>query len=166
MVRVPRASGHVYIPTSFNRGRLLTFRDRGGRLSKLAFLLALGSVVAGCATATRPADNAIRVSMPASAGWYADKRVYYITTEISDPSMSTMAGATYTPRLHDAVPTYPKPPSARTVLERVYKFPNADQEPVFASAPTSPGPASTDRSYSPLWLVYVVNWKDLSQRAC
>jgi hypothetical protein len=36
----------------------------------------------------------------------------------------------------DAVPEYPKPPTTRTVLERVYKFPQNEQDAVFASAPT------------------------------
>ena len=67
--------------------------------------------------------NGPRVTLPAIAGWYDGMRVYYVTTEITDPTMARNAGVTYAPRLEDAVPEYPKPPELRTVLERVYKFP-------------------------------------------
>jgi hypothetical protein len=98
------------------------------------------------------------VRIPAAAGWYNGERVYYITTEITDPTMARNAGITYAPRLIDAIPDYPKPPKTRTVLERVYKFIGGEQDAVFASAPTPPGPSSTDAAYSPLWLAYIVHW--------
>jgi hypothetical protein len=47
----------------------------------------------------------------------------------------------------------------KTVLERVYKFPNNEQDAVFASAPRPLGPTSQDQQYSPLWLIYAVRWK-------
>jgi hypothetical protein len=107
--------------------------------------------------------NGPRVTLPAIAGWYDGKRVYYVTTEITDPTMARNAGVTYAPRLEDAVPEYPKPPELRTVLERVYKFPGNEQDAVFASAPTPPGPESSDPAYSPLWLAYMVRWNDHSR---
>jgi hypothetical protein len=85
--------------------------------------------------------------------------VYYITTEISDLTMARNGGITYAPRLSDAVPEYPKPPELHTVLERVYKFPAGEQDAVFASIPTPPGPGSSDSAYSPLWLAYLVHWQ-------
>jgi hypothetical protein len=90
-------------------------------------------------------------------------RVYYVTTEITDPTMARNAGVTYAPRLEDAVPGYPKLPELRSVLERVYKFPGNEQDAVFASAPTPPGPESSDPAYSPLWLAYMVRWNDHSR---
>src|SRR5271155_1401423 len=107
--------------------------------------------------------NGPRVTLPAIAGWYDGMRVYYVTTEITDPTMARNAGVTYAPRLEDAVPQYPKPPELRTVLERVYKFPGNEQDAVFASAPTPPGPESSDAAYSPLWLAYFVRRNALSR---
>lgn len=121
----------------------------------------LGPVILwGCTSVQSPKLATATVTLPASAGWYAGERVYYITTEITDPAMAQNAGLTYAPRLTDAIPEYPKPPETRTVLERVYKFPLDDQDAVFASAPTPPGPASSDMAYSPLWLAYMVRWTD------
>jgi hypothetical protein len=99
-----------------------------------------------------------RITLPLQAAWYDDQRVYYITTDITDPAMAEASGVTYAPRLRDAVPAYPKPPEVKSVLERVYKFPGGEQDPVFASAPHPVGPRSTDESYSPLWLLYTVRW--------
>ncbi|WP_158899202.1 hypothetical protein [Burkholderia sp. L27(2015)] len=98
------------------------------------------------------------ITLPLSAAWYDNEKVYYITTEITDPTMASGAGITLTPRLRDAVPSYPKPPELKTVLERVYKFPAGEQDAVFASAPNPVGAASTDKQYSPLWLLYTVSW--------
>ena len=122
----------------------------------------LGSVIVwGCAAAVKTPEHSMPVvTLPVFPGWYAGQRVYYITTEITDPTMARNAGITYAPRLTDAIPDYPKPPEIRSVLERVYKFPSGDQDAVFASAPTPPGPASSDKAYSPLWLAYMVRWKD------
>jgi hypothetical protein len=122
------------------------------------FAVAVASMMlCGCVPFNSP-NHAI-VTLPASAGWYAGERVYYITTEITDPTMARNSGITYAPRLTDAIPEYPKLPSTRSVLERVYKFPNGEQDAVFASAPTPPGPKSSDEAYSPLWLAYMVRWK-------
>jgi len=58
--------------------------------------------------------------------------------------------------MRDAIPVYPKPPEQKDVLERVYKFPGAEQDAVFASIPRPLGPASSDVQYSPLWILYTV----------
>ena len=124
-----------------------------------AFMVML-TLLSACSSLSVPAP---RVTLPAVAGWYDGMRVYYVTTEITDPTMARNAGVTFAPRLTDAVPDYPKPPELRTVLERVYKFPGNEQDAVFASAPTPPGPESSDAAYSPLWLAYMVRWNDRSR---
>ncbi|MEP0073860.1 MAG: hypothetical protein ABJE79_14255 [Marinomonas sp.] len=104
------------------------------------------------------------VSFPLLSAWYNGKEVFYITTDVSDREIAKLKNANYAPRLRDAVPNYPKPPHVKTVLERVYDFPNGEQDRgVFASVPTPLGPESLDPHYSPLWLRYVVVWNDPSQ---
>jgi hypothetical protein len=100
------------------------------------------------------------ISMPVSLGWYNGERVYYITTDITDPPMARGAGVNLALRMRDAVPTYPKPPEQKDVLERVYKFPNGEQDAVFASIPNPVGPLRSDAHYSPLWLLYTVRTTD------
>ena len=94
--------------------------------------------------------------MPVSLGWYNGQRVYYITTDITDPTMARAAGVNLALRMRDAIPAYPKPPEQKDVLERVYKFPNGEQDAVFASSPNPVGPMSSDAQYSPLWILYAV----------
>ena len=94
--------------------------------------------------------------MPVSLGWYDGERVYYVTTDITDPSMARAAGVNLAARMRDAIPVYPKPPEQKDVLERVYKFPNGEQDAVFASSPNPVGPTSSDAHYSPLWILYAV----------
>ena len=99
-------------------------------------------LLSGCA-----APGGIRrpetISMPVSLGWYNGERVYYITTDITDPPMARGAGVNLALRMRDAIPTYPKPPGQKDVLERVYKFPNGEQDAVFASIPNPVGPFSS-----------------------
>ena len=104
------------------------------------------------------------MTLPASSGWYAGERVYYVTTEISDPTMAINGGVTFAPRLRDAILAYGKPGVTRSVLERVYKFSDGGQDAVFASAPRPPGGSSADEAYSPLWLAYFVRWEHPGQR--
>ena len=126
---------------------------------QIAIFFLMSQVLMGCsAPAVKPIGNALRVSMPAFAGWYSDRRVFYITPDISDAGMGLLAGANYAPRLRDAVQSYPKTPGTLTVLERVYKFPGGEQDAVFASAPGPLGPHSRDTTYSPLWLLFAVKW--------
>jgi hypothetical protein len=112
--------------------------------------------LAGCA-----ASGSIRrpetISMPVSLGWYNGERVYYVTTDITDPPMARAAGVNLASRMRDAIPAYPKPPEQKDVLERVYKFPNGEQDAVFASIPNPVGPTSRDAQYSPLWILYAVS---------
>jgi hypothetical protein len=111
--------------------------------------------LAGCAVSgniRRPET----ISMPVSLGWYNGERVYYVTTDITDPPMAQAAGVNLALRMRDAIPVYPKPPEQKDVLDRVYKFPNGEQDAVFASIPDPLGPKSSDAQYSPLWILYAV----------
>ncbi|MBJ7536069.1 DUF7482 domain-containing protein [Marinomonas transparens] len=102
-----------------------------------------------------------QVSLPLLRGWHNGEEVRYITTDVSDRKMAQSMGANYAPRLRDAIPRYPKPPQVKTILERVYAFPNGEQASnVFASVPSPLGYLSEDRRYSPVWLMYQVTWKD------
>jgi hypothetical protein len=111
--------------------------------------------LAGCA-ASGSMRRPETISMPVSLGWYDGQRVYYVTTEVTDPAMARAAGANLASRMRDAIPAYPKPPEEKDVLERVYKFPNGEQDAVFASIPDPVGPTSKDAHYSPLWIMYAV----------
>ncbi len=128
-------------------------------MRRVAIGIVLAAALIGCKSlVTHPEPAVTRVSLPVLSGWYEGKRIYYVTTEISDPEMAVAAGATYAPRLWDALPPNPRPPDWATVLDRVYKFPANDQDAVFASAPGPLGPGSTDVKYSPLWIAYMVTW--------
>lgn len=118
------------------------------------------ALMSGCAVF----DAQKTVSLPVFSAWYEGQLVNYITTDVSDPQFARMMKANYAPRLQDAIPSYPKPPEVKTVLERVYAFPNQEQSNnVFASIPSPLGYQSQDENYSPLWLMYMVTWRELDQ---
>ena len=98
-------------------------------------------------------------TLPMQSAWHNDRRVFYISTDISDSAMATMMGSNFAPRLADAVPSAVRQPGEKTALERVYKFPGDTQDAVFASVPDPVGPSSRDAAYSPLWQVFWVTWK-------
>ncbi|MCG8613552.1 MAG: hypothetical protein MI864_23825 [Pseudomonadales bacterium] len=104
------------------------------------------------------------ITLPLVKGWYEGSEVYYVTTDISEPKMAKAMNANYVPRLANAVPPNPKPPQLRTVVERIYRFPNGEQANVLPSIPFPLGPDSTDTQYSPLWLLYEVTWKDSARQ--
>lgn len=124
-------------------------------LKKLATvsLIASSLWLTGCASST-PST----VSLPLRQAWFNDQVVYYVTTDVSDQAMAKAMGVNYAPRLRDAIPNYPKPPRQKTVIERVYGFPNGEQPNIFPSAPTPVGYQSSDVAYSPIWLMYEVKW--------
>lgn len=100
-----------------------------------------------------------QVTLPLLTGWYEDKPVHYITTDVSDREIAKKYKANFAPRLSDAIPNYPKPPQQKTILERVYVFPKGEQAGnVFASIPQPLGFASEDRAYSPIWIMFTVDW--------
>ena len=98
-------------------------------------------------------------TLPLQSAWHNDRKVFYISTDISDSAMATMMGSNFAPRLADAVPSALRQPGEKSALERVYKFSGDTQEAVFASVPDPVGPASRDAAYSPLWQVFWVTWK-------
>lgn len=116
-------------------------------------LMAASLYLAGCAS-TAPTT----ISLPLQQAWFNNQVVYYVTTDVSDQAMAQAMGANFAPRLRDAIPQYPKPPRQKTVIERVYAFANNEQRNIFPSAPTPAGYASTDKAYSPIWLMYMVKW--------
>lgn len=131
--------------------------------SLLAFLAA--TLLAGCgllietAPPVTPASPATMAQLPLSDAWHEGRRAQYVTTDVSDEAMAAKANANYAPRLKDALPPGPRVPGRRHALERVYKFTNFAQPAVFPSIPLPTGPASRDRSYSPLWQVVEVTWQ-------
>ena len=138
----------------------MTYPATAAALNRIAIGILLAAALIGCeSTNIRRSSTFTSVSLPVLSGWYEGKRIYYITTEISDPQMAVNAGATYAPRLKDALPPTPRPPDWATVLDRVYKFDANDQDAVFAAEPKPVGPRSTDVTYSPLWIAYMVTWK-------
>jgi hypothetical protein len=116
------------------------------------FLLGL---VALCACASPPGAVGPSISLPLRTGWFADREVLYVTTEVSEQAAAVAEGANYAPRLAAALSST----GQRGVLERVYGFPGGSQSPVFQSAPGPVGALSTDASYSPLWRMVSVTWR-------
>jgi hypothetical protein len=128
-------------------------------LKSIGFIV-LALLLSACSAVPKQSQ----ISLPLLHGWHDGKEVRYITTDVSDRAIAKMANANYAPRLRDAVPHYPKPPQVKTVLERVYAFPNKEQVwSVFASVLEPLGYESQNTHYSPLWLMYVVVWKDPSK---
>ena len=126
---------------------------------KLLAGIMLGTLTACSTNATHETQIAATVRLPLHEAWYAGAKVYYISTESSDPGLARQMGVNFAPRLADAIPNYPKPPEQKSAIERVYEFAHGEQDAVFASAPSPIGPASRDTQYSPLWLVYWITWK-------
>lgn len=120
----------------------------------LTSTLVLG-FLSGCASAVFDVGRTETV-LPLSRAWIDGRVVEYVTTDISDLAMATMMGVNHVPRLAEAV----RAPAGRSLLERVYKFPNAEQISIFQSAPNPVGAANKDRSYSPLWRVVLVRWSN------
>lgn len=101
------------------------------------------------------------VSLPLNYAWMDGRKVEYVTTDISDSTMAHALGVNFVPRLAQALPITGRP----SIVERVYKFTDDSQITVFQSAPFPTGPANTDASYSPLWRIVLVRWKEpLSSR--
>jgi hypothetical protein len=118
--------------------------------------MALASwLLAGCASPLFDVGRTETV-LPLNRAWVDGQIVEYVTTDISDLAMARMMGANHVPALAAAV----RSPPGQSLVERVYKFPNAEQISIFASAPNPVGAENQDRSYSPLWRVVLVHWKD------
>jgi hypothetical protein len=114
-----------------------------------AFFLLIVFFISGC---TNLGALVSEVLIPTSQAWVDNRKVEYITTDISDYTMAQAGGVNYVPRLKDAIG------APKTILERVYKFPNSEQISIFQSGPHPVGSANLDRSYSPMWRMVLVTW--------
>ena len=135
--------------------------QRYRRVSTVATMTAILAITSCTAAAVAPHDEAAPIgtaTLPMYSAWFAGKRAYYITTDVSDRDVAQRMGANLTPRLTDGVPETPKPPELKTVLERVYATEDPNQAKIFASIPQPVGPASTNRAYSPLWRLVTFSW--------
>jgi len=115
--------------------------------------LLASALLAACA-APGPVGVA-ETTLPLNRAWVDGRRVEYVTTDLSDAGMAREAGANFVPRLAQAIPA----PGRPSIVERVYKFPGKEQISVFQSAPLPTGGANADRSYSPLWRIVMVRWR-------
>ncbi|MBV8379964.1 MAG: hypothetical protein JO369_04260 [Paucibacter sp.] len=129
----------------------MTASNNRGRIVTAALLTT--SLMFGCTTPALVAHRAEAV-LPLNRAWVDGHVVEYVTTDISDLAMAKALGVNSVPRLADAVAA----PPGRSLLERVYKFPNNEQISVFQSAPAPAGPENRDRNYSPLWRLVLVRW--------
>lgn len=126
-------------------------------------VVALSGLMAACATG--PSRSEAEVVLPRNRAWMEGRQVDYVTTDVSDLATARMLGVNHVPRLVDALPrpTGSAGP-ARSLVERVYKFADGEQLSVFQSAPLPTGAANADRSYSPLWRLVLVHWKQPAAR--
>lgn len=106
-----------------------------------------------------PTAVAQEVSLPLHKAWYEGRVIHYVTTDISDLAMARAAGVNHVPRLADALPEEPVRPGRRSLVERVYKFVDGEQDSVFPSVPRPVGAANVDAGYSPLWQLVAVRWR-------
>ncbi len=119
-------------------------------LRTLIWLFA-AALLGGCATFDRGATETV---LPMQRAWVDGRVVEYVTTDASDPEVARSYGANHAPRLALAADAE----LGKSVLERVYRFSKDEQWNVFQSGPSPTGPASQDRTYSPLWRVVLVHW--------
>lgn len=125
--------------------------------------LVLITLLTGC-SALQPSGSAVpavstpSITLPLVASWYNGKVYYYVTTDVWPRTMAIAKGANFTPRFRDAIPPRPKPPGLKTILERIYAFPEGEQINIIPSAPEPIGPTSNNRPYSPVWQMVEVRW--------
>ncbi len=122
--------------------------------SRLLPLLAAALLLVAC---VGPAPGRVggETTLPLHRAWVEGRQVEYVTTDISDAAMALKEGVNYVPRLARAIPA----PGQPSLVERVYKFVDGEQITVFQSAPRPTGGANADPSYSPLWRVVLVRWR-------
>ena len=130
----------------------------------LAFMwMAVGLLVTGCATSPSQTSTSSAteqfIKLPLVPGWFEGKRVWYVTTDMSDRTMAVGGNANYVPSLANALPPDPPVPGTPLSIDRIYKFMNFDQGSVLPSIPEPLGGANGNREYSPLWQLYAVYWQ-------
>ena len=122
--------------------------------------------LAGCSSAPSApsAPTAPQAHLPLQQAWFEDQAVLYVTTDVSDPQVARAKGANFAPLLAQALQDPAGRAGGRTgATARVYGFVNAGQPSVFASAPGPVGADNGSRSYSPLWQLAEVRWRQADQ---
>lgn len=113
--------------------------------------MALAMLLAGCASPVFDVQRSETV-LPLRKAWVDGRRVDYVTTDISDAAMAQQMGVNYVPHLRQALGGQGR----QSLVERVYKFANAEQISIFQSGPQPTGSGNKDASYSPLWRLVLV----------
>jgi hypothetical protein len=116
------------------------------------------TLATGCASPTIQIPSENFVKLPLVQGWFEGKKVWYVTTDMSDATMAKGGNANYVPSLANALPSEPRVPGTPSSIDRIYKFMNFDQGSVLPSIPQPLGSSNTNRQYSPLWQLYAVYW--------
>lgn len=118
-------------------------------------------LLAACASPTqlRGQTTSPAIEIPLTAGWFEGQKVFYITTDMSDPQMAQNSSANFVPRLANALAPYPPDPRRGSSIDRIYKFFDGSQPSVLPSAPTPLGGGNTNSAYSPLWQLVKVTWQ-------
>ncbi|WP_394787549.1 hypothetical protein [Rhodoferax sp.] len=129
----------------------------------LTALLASMALV-GCSTlpgSTAPsvATEATEVTLPLVSAWYEDELVQYISTDTSDAAMAKAKNMHFVPALANALGHGQPGAPPRSVLARIYVFPDGSQRNVLQSMPEPSGFANAEADYSPLWQLYAVAWQ-------
>jgi hypothetical protein len=130
-----------------------TMTTTSSRLLKYLAVVLLALHLAGCASPLFDVGRSETV-LPLSKAWVNNRVVEYVITDISDAAMAQQSGVNYVPHLRNALAGQGR----QSLVERVYKFPGAEQISIFQSAPLPTGPGNTDQSYSPLWRLVLVRW--------
>jgi hypothetical protein len=98
-----------------------------------------------------------RVGLPLVICWHDGKKDLYIQTDASDPAIAAAQKVNYVPQLANAID------APNGAVDDIYVFTNStetDQYNILPSEPKPVGPNNRDTSYSPLWQVSMVTWKD------
>ena len=122
-------------------------------------LAIMGVLATGCANAPVDTASGNFIQLPLVPGWFEGKKVWYVTTDMSDPTMAVAGGANYVASLAYVLPTEPRIPGTPSSIDRIYKFMNVDQGSVLPSIPQPLGGRNTNLHYSPLWQLYAVYWQ-------
>ncbi len=98
-----------------------------------------------------------RVALPLVICWHDGKKDLYIQTDASDPAIAAAQNVNYVPQLANAID------APNGAVDDIYVFTNSTQKDQYNILPSEPkpvGPNNRDTSYSPLWQVSQVTWKD------
>lgn len=98
-----------------------------------------------------------KVTLPLVICWHDGKKDLYIQTEASDPSVAAAQKINFVPQLANAID------APNGAVDDIYVFTNSTQKDQYNILPSEPkpvGPDNRDTSYSPLWQVSNVTWKD------